>query len=79
MRSWSARGALRAVPGTSPAQIEPESLRVVGRALAELRARGRDREWLRALLEELEDRAARRSAAVSEGLDQLARGELEAA
>jgi hypothetical protein len=79
VRSWAAHGVLRSVPGASPAQIEPESLRIVGHALAELRERGRDREWLGALLDHLEDRAARQRAAVKEGLDQLAHGELEAA
>lgn len=37
MRSWIARGALCAITGSSPVQIEPESLRRVGHALDELR------------------------------------------
>jgi hypothetical protein len=79
VRSWIARGALAAIEGSSPVEIEPESLRSVGRALQELRERGVDREWLQALVDYLDDREARRSPALREGLAQLARGELEPA
>jgi len=79
VRAWVARGALRAVEGSSPVEIQPESLRSVGRALQELRERGVDREWLQALVDYLDDRQARRSPALKEGLAQLARGELEPA
>jgi transposase-like protein len=79
VRAWIARGALAAIEGSSPVEIEPESLRSVGRALEELRARGQDREWLQALVDYLDDREARRSPALHEGLEQLARGELEPA
>jgi transposase len=79
VRSWIARGALRAIKGSSPVEIEPESLRSVSHALQELRERGQDREWLQALVDYLDDVAARRSPAVKEGLQQLARGELEPA
>jgi DNA invertase Pin-like site-specific DNA recombinase len=79
VRSWIARGALAAIKGSSPVEIEPESLRSVGRALDELRERGQDREWLQALVDYLDDRKARQRPALREGLEQLARGELEPA
>jgi transposase len=79
VRSWIARGALRAIKGSSPVQVEPESLRSVSRALDELRERGQDRDWLQPLVDYLDDREARRSPALQEGLEQLARGELEPA
>ena len=78
-RLWIARGALSAIKGSSPVEIEPESLRSVSRALDELRERGQDREWLAALVDYLDDREARRSPALKAGLEQLARGELEPA
>ncbi len=79
VRSWIARGALRAITGSSPVQVEPESLRHVGHALDELRERGRDHDWLEALLDYLHDLQTRRSPALKEGLQQLERGELEPA
>ena len=79
VRSWIARGALAAIDGSSPVEIEPQSLRSVGRALDELRERGQDRDWLQALVDYLDDRKARQSPALREGLAQLARGELEPA
>jgi hypothetical protein len=79
VRSWIARGALHAITGSSPVQIEPESLRSVGHALDELRERGQDHDWLEALLDYLHDLQTRRGAALKEGLQQLERGELEPA
>ncbi len=79
VRSWAKRGVLRSVPATSPLQIEPESLREVSSALAELRERGQDHDWLQALVDHLHDREARESEALKQGLAQLARGELEPA
>jgi hypothetical protein len=79
VRAWIARGALQAIEGSSPVEIQPESLRSVSRALQELRERGVDREWLQALVDYLDDREARQSPALKEGLAQLARGELEPA
>jgi len=79
VRAWIARGALTAIEGSSPMEIEPESLRSVSRALQELRERGVDREWLQALVDYLDDRQTRQSLALKEGLAQLARGELEPA
>ena len=79
IRSWVKRGALMAVRGSRPVQIEPESLHRVDRALAELRERGQDRDWLQALVDYLHDREARDSGALQEGLAQLKRGRLEPA
>jgi hypothetical protein len=79
VRAWIERGALRAIPNTSPTQVDPNSLRDVVRAVGELRDRGVDREWLQALLDYLDDRAARRSEAVHEGLEDLSLGKLEPA
>lgn len=71
IRTWARRGALRAVPGARPVQIEPESLHRAGRALEELRERGQDRDWLQALVDLLHDREAREGDALREGLSQL--------
>lgn len=79
IRSWVKRGALASVPNASPMQIELESLRRVSRALAELRDRGQDRDWLQAVVDYLHDHEARQSKGLEEGLSQLKRGELEPA
>jgi transposase len=79
VRSWMQRGALRTVPGATPAQIEPESLRRVTRGIAELRERGQDRDWLLALVDYLDDINVRRNPALREGLEQLRRGDYEPA
>lgn len=79
IRSWIKRGVLSAVPKASPIQIEPESLHRVSRALAELRERGQDRDWLQAVVDYLHDREARKSDALQKGISQLKRGELEPA
>jgi len=79
IRSWVKRGALKTVPDTRPMQIEPESLHRVTRALAELRERGQDRDWLQALVDHLDDREARGSSVLRKGLAQLKCGQLEPA
>jgi transposase len=79
VRSWVKRGVLRGVPKASPAQIEPESLHEASRALAELRARGQDRDWLQAVVDHLHDRKVRGSEELREGISQLERGEPEPA
>jgi DNA-binding transcriptional regulator YdaS (Cro superfamily) len=79
VRSWAKRGALRAVPGTAPMQIESARLHLVSRALNELRERGQDRDWLAALADYLHDHQARRNTPVQEGISQLKRGRLEPA
>lgn len=79
IRSWVKRGALSAVPKASPMQIEPESLHRVSRALAELRERGQDRDWLQAVIDYLHDREARKSGTVQKGIAQLKHGHLEPA
>lgn len=67
VRTWIERGALREIPGITPTQVDPESLRRVVRVVAELRERGQNREWLQALADYLDDRAMRRSDALREG------------
>jgi hypothetical protein len=49
------------------------------RAAEELHARGQDRDWLAALADYLHDANDRRSDSVRQGLNELARGELEPA
>jgi hypothetical protein len=79
VREWMRRGVLERKVDSKPAQIDRESARIVHRALAELRARGQDRDWLAALVDYLHDLRDRRSEGVRKGLDELARGELEPA
>jgi transposase len=79
VREWMRRGVLERKADSKPAQIDRESARTVHRALAELRARGQDRDWLAALVDYLHDARDRRSERVRKGLDELARGELEPA
>ena len=79
VREWMRRGVLERKANSKPAQIERESARTVHRALAELRDRGQDRDWLVALVDYLHDMHDRRSESVRKGLDELARGELEPA
>ena len=79
VREWMRRGVLERKADSKPAQIDRDSARTVHRALAELRARGQDRDWLAALVDYLHDTRDRRSESVRKGLDELARGELEPA
>ncbi len=79
VRAWMQRGLLERKPGRKPTQIDRESARRVHRVLAELRARGQDRDWLAALVDYLHDTRDRRSVSVRTGLDEMARGEVEPA
>lgn len=79
VRAWIARGALDAVPGVTPTQVAPNSLRRTVRAVSELRERGRDRDWLQSVVDYLDDRAARNSDAVRRGIADLRHGDLEPA
>jgi hypothetical protein len=79
VRSWVKRGVLRAVPSAKPVVIELPSLRSAHRAIEELRERGQDRDWLRALVDYLDDLAVRESPEVQRGLAELEAGELEPA
>jgi len=79
IRLWLDRGVLRKVPGFKPLLLERSSLRAAHRAVNELRARGQDSDWLRALVDLLHDRIERNSAAVRRGLEEMERGELEPA
>jgi len=79
VRLWVRRGALAALPGSKPVLIEHESLRRVGRAVRELRAKGEDREWLESVVRYVEDMADRSSPSVRQGLKELAEGKLQPA
>lgn len=79
IRAWVARGLLDAVPHVKPALVEIFALRRVERGLRELRDRGRDRDWTRALVDVLHDRAERERSEIVTGLDELRRGMLEPA
>lgn len=79
VRLWVRRGVLVALPGSKPALIEHESLRRVGRAVRELRARGEDREWLEGVVRYVEDMTDRSSSSVRRGLKDLAEGKLQPA
>ncbi len=79
VRLWVRRSALASLPGSKPVLIEHESLRRVGRAVRELRARGEDREWLESVARYVEDMADRSSPSVRQGLKELAEGKLQPA
>ncbi len=79
VRLWVRRGALASLPGSKPVLIEHASLRQVGRAVRELRARGEDREWLESVVRYVEDMADRSSSSVRQGLKELAEGKLQPA
>ena len=79
IRAWLDRRILDAVPEAKPVLVERSSLRRVQRAVDELRRRGLDRYWLRALVDVLHDHAERERPEIAAGVDELARGELEPA
>lgn len=79
VREWLKRGVLAVVPDAKPVLVERDGLRRVHRAVEELRERGQDADWLRALLDYLDDIAVRRSPAVQQGLAEMAAGQLEPA
>ena len=79
VRLWVRRGALAALPGSKPALVEHESLRRVGRAVREVRAKGEDREWLEGVVRYVEDMADRSSPSLRQGLKELAEGKLQPA
>jgi hypothetical protein len=78
VRAWLARNLLVAVEGCRPEEVEIDSLRRVRDALAELRARGHDRDWVEQLATYIQSAQARPDS-LEEGLTQLRRGELEPA
>jgi excisionase family DNA binding protein len=79
VREWLKRGVLGAVPGAKLVLVERDGLRRVHRAVEELRERGQDSDWLRALLDYLDAVAFRQSAAVQQGLAEPAAGHLDPA
>jgi hypothetical protein len=78
VRAWLARNLLVAVEGGRPEEVEIDSLRRVRDALAELRARGQDRDWVEQLASYTQSAQARPDS-LEQGLAQLRRGELEPA
>jgi hypothetical protein len=78
VRAWLTRALSRPRQRPEPV-VDITSLRRVGHAPAELRERGRDRDWTRALVDLLHDRAERRRPKLLEGLDEQRCGELEPA
>jgi hypothetical protein len=78
VRAWLARNVLVAVKGSRPEEVEIDGLRRVRDALAELRARGQDRDWVEQLASYLQSAQARPDS-LEEGLAQLRRGALEPA
>lgn len=79
VRLWMRRGALAALQGSKPVLVEHESLRRVGRAVRELRAKGEDREWLEGVVRYVQDMTDRSSPSVRQGLKELAEGKLQPA
>ncbi len=79
VRDWLKRGVLNRVAGSRPALIERSSLRHVHRLISELRERGKDRDWLRSLMDYLDDLAVVRSPAVQRGLAEFKAGRFEPA
>jgi excisionase family DNA binding protein len=79
VRAWLKRGVLHRVPHAKPVLVERSSLRSAHRAVEELRRRGRDRDWLHALVDLLHDRAERRRPELLRGMEELKRGQLEPA
>lgn len=77
VRNWITRGILEQIEGQSPIQVGPDGLQHVNRAIAELRSRGQDRDWLKSLADYMQDEAARRSPTMREGLEQFRSGKLE--
>ena len=79
IRDWVARGLLEPVPDAKPVLLEVVGMRRVERGLRELRERGQDRDWTRALVHLLHDRAELARPEIVAGLDELRRGTLEPA
>jgi excisionase family DNA binding protein len=79
VRAWLKRGVLHRVPHAKPVLIERSSLRSAHRAIAELRSAGQDRDWLRALVDLLHDRAEQQRPEVLRGIEEMKHGELEPA
>lgn len=79
VRAWLKRGLLEPVPKTKPVRVAGGSLRRTDRVLAEFRRRGKDRDWLRAMVDYVHDAADRERPRVRRGLDELRRRETEPA
>lgn len=79
VRDWLKRGVLERVPESKPVLIERSSLRQIHRLLAELRERGKDRDWLRAFVDYVHDLAVVRSPVVQKGLADVEAGRFEPA
>jgi DNA-binding transcriptional MerR regulator len=77
VRDWMTRGPLDPVPGAKPARVSTASLARVVPAVIRLREIGRDRDLLRALVEQLEDDRVQSLPRVKKSLEQLRQGDYE--
>jgi len=76
IRVWIERGLLDEVDGSSPRRVTLESVLEVRPLVRELRALGRDRNLLEAVLARLDDEQTLADAKLRRSLDEMRRGEL---
>jgi DNA-binding transcriptional MerR regulator len=76
IRVWIDRGLLDEIPDTSPRRVSLGSVLEVRPLVRELRALGRDRNLLEAVLAQAEDEQALSDRKVRRSLDEMTRGEL---
>jgi cob(I)alamin adenosyltransferase len=75
VRAWARRGILERVPGRSPIALTFDSVRRVRRLLADLRARGAEREFVQRLLDAALDQRELSRPEATRGLEQWRAGE----
>jgi hypothetical protein len=76
IRAWIERGLLDEVDGSSPRRITLGSVLEVRPLVRELRALGRDRNLLEAVLARLDDERVLADRKLRRSLDEMSRGEL---
>jgi len=79
VRVWAKRGLLMPLDGSKPLLIDLASLRHLAQLIGELRERGHDGDWMRALVDHVHDAGALADADVRQGLKELRRGDLKPA
>lgn len=79
VRLWIDQGLLLRVADAKPVLVDIDALRAVAAAIGELRARGQDGGWTRALIDYLHDAQTLAGVELRAGLSELERGELEPA